>query len=234
MVIKKRGCATGMYRIFIVEDDAVIARAVAEHLRGWGCAVECAADFRDVLTELTAFQPHLVLMDIGLPHLNGYHWCQALRQVSKVPVIFLSSASDDMNVLTALSLGGDDFIAKPFDLNILTAKVRAMLRRTYDFAAATDLIEAGGVTLNRAESAAYVDGKRLELTPNEYRVLLILLEGRGRVVARETLMERLWQTDCFVDENTLTVNISRLRRKLEAAGIDNLIRTRKGAGYIVE
>lgn len=223
-----------MYRIFIVEDDAAIAGAVAAHLRGWGCEVQCAEDFQNVLSDCLAFQPQLVLMDIGLPFFDGYHWCEALRRHSKVPVIFLSSASDRMDIVMALSLGADDFIVKPFDLRVLTAKVRALLRRTYDFAAHVDIIEHRGVALNRADATASANGEKLELTKNEYRILQVLFENRGRVVRRETLMERLWETDSFVDENTLSVNVARLRRKLEGAGVEALIQTKKGMGYIVE
>ena len=223
-----------MYKIFIVEDDAAIAGMVKKHVESWGCAARCAKDFGDVIGEFAAFQPHLVLMDISLPGYNGYHWCAEIRKLSKVPVIFLSSASENMNILMALSMGGDDFIAKPFDINILNAKVQAMLRRTYDFAAHVDLLECAGVVLNRADATVSYEGQRLELSKNEYRILQVLFENRGKVVRREVLMERLWETDCFVDENTLSVNIARLRKKLEGAGILDLIKTRKGVGYIVE
>ena len=223
-----------MYRIFIVEDDAAIAEAVKKHIAGWGCEAGCAEDFSNVLHECLEFNPHLVLMDISLPFYNGYHWCGEIRKHSKVPIIFISSAADSMNILMALNMGGDDFIVKPFDLNVLTAKVQALLRRTYDFAAHVELIEHRGVCLNLADGTAAVKGERLELSPNEYRILQVLLENRGRTVRRDTLMERLWATDSFVDENTLTVNVTRLRRRLEAAGAEDLIRTVKGVGYIVD
>ena len=223
-----------MYRIFIVEDDAAIAAALQKHLTTWGFDVRCAEDFRNVLAECTAFDPQLVLLDITLPFYNGYHWCQELRRVSNVPVVFVSSASDNMNIVMAMNMGGDDFIAKPFDLNVLLAKIQAILRRTYDFAAPAPTLEHRGAVLNTADASLTYQGQRIELTKNDYRILQTLLERKGSVVSRETLMEKLWETDSFVDENTLTVNIARLRRKLEAAGLPDYITTKKGLGYLIE
>ena len=223
-----------MHRIFIVEDDAAIAAALQKHLTTWGFDVRCAEDFRNVLTECTAFDPQLVLLDITLPFYNGYHWCQELRRVSNVPVVFLSSASDNMNIVMAMNMGGDDFIAKPFDLSVLMAKVQAVLRRTYDFGVAQPVYRHRGAELNTADASLTCPSGRVELTKNEYRILLTLLERQGRVVSRETLMQRLWESDSFVDENTLTVNIARLRRKLDAAGLLKFITTKKGLGYLVE
>ena len=223
-----------MHRIFIVEDDAAIAAALQKHLTTWGFDVRCAEDFRNVLAECTAFDPQLVLLDITLPFYNGYHWCQELRRVSNVPVVFLSSASDNMNIVMAMNMGGDDFIAKPFDLNVLLAKIQALLRRTYDFAAPAPTLEHRGAVLNTADASLTYQGRRIELTKNDYRILQTLLERKGSVVSRETLMEKLWETDSFVDENTLTVNIARLRRKLEAAGLPDYITTKKGLGYLIE
>ena len=216
-----------MHRIFIVEDDAAIAAALQKHLTTWGFDVRCAEDFRNVLAECTAFDPQLVLLDITLPFYNGYHWCQELRRVSNVPVVFISSASDNMNIVMAMNMGGDDFIAKPFDLNVLLAKIQAILRRTYDFAAPAPTLEHRGAVLNTADASLTYQGQRIELTKNDYRILQTLLERKGSVVSRETLMEKLWETDSFVDENTLTVNIARLRRKLEAAGLPDYITTKK-------
>ena len=216
-----------MHRIFIVEDDAAIAAALQKHLTTWGFDVRCAEDFRNVLAECAAFDPQLVLLDITLPFYNGYHWCQELRRVSNVPVVFISSASDNMNIVMAMNMGGDDFIAKPFDLNVLLAKIQAILRRTYDFAAPAPTLEHRGAVLNTADASLTYQGQRIELTKNDYRILQTLLERKGSVVSRETLMEKLWETDSFVDENTLTVNIARLRRKLEAAGLPDYITTKK-------
>ena len=223
-----------MYRIFLVEDDQSIAGAVAKHLDSWGWEVHRVMDFQRVLEEFQAFGPHLVLLDIGLPFRNGYHWCAGMRKVSRVPIVFLSSASDNMNIVMAMNMGGDDFVAKPFDLDVLTAKVQALLRRTYDFGAAAPLLEARGAVLDTGDNSLTYEGQKLELTRNEYRMLQVLLEQKGRTVSRETLMQRLWETDSFVDENTLTVNMARLRRKLEGLGRTEFIRTKKGLGYLIE
>ena len=184
------------------------------------------------MEEFADFNPQLVLLDISLPFFNGYHWCSEIRKVSKVPIVFISSASDNMNIVMAMNMGGDDFIAKPFDLNVLTAKIQAILRRTYDFAGQTGLIEHRGAILSMQDASLTYDGQTVELSKNEYRILLTLLENKGKVVSRDTLMERLWATNSFVDENTLTVNITRLRRKLSDAGLEDFITTRKGMGYI--
>ena len=223
-----------MYRIFLVEDDPIIAETVQKHLMSWGWQVKAAADFARVMEDFTAFDPQLVLLDISLPVYNGYHWCGEIRKISRVPVIFLSSASDNMNIVLAMHMGGDDFIPKPFDLNVLTAKVQALLRRTYEFSREQAELPLGGGALRLREGVFVKGDLRLELTRNEFRILEMLLENRGRIVSREELMERLWSTDSFVDENTLSVNVNRLRKKLEEAGLSDAIRTRKGEGYIIE
>lgn len=175
-----------------------------------------------------------MLLDIALPFFNGYYWCGQIRAVSKVPIIFISSASDNMNIVMAMNMGGDDFIAKPFDLNVLMAKIHALLRRTYDFGAGVPLLEHRGAILNTGDQTLTYQEQKIELTKNEYRILLALLESKGKVVSREKLMERLWQTDSYVDENTLTVNVYRLRRKLDTAGLVNFITTKFGTGYMIE
>ena len=222
------------YRILIVEDDPVIAGAVKRQIEAWGCEARTTENFADVTADFRSFAPHLVLMDVGLPLYDGYHWCAEIRKISRVPVIFLSSASDNMNILMALNMGGDDFIAKPFDLNVLTAKVQALLRRTYDFAVQSEVLECGGAVLHPDEATLAVGGRRIDLTKNELRILHLLMENRGRFVRREDIMNRLWETDCYVDDNTLTVNMTRLRHKLDAAGLAGFIRTKKGVGYGVE
>ena len=224
-----------MYRIFIVEDDGVNAGAVRRHLESWGYQVACARRFDAVLEEFTAFDPQLVLLDISLPFFNGYHWCQEIRRISKAPILFLTSASDSVNVVMAMQMGGDDLLAKPFDLQVLSAKVQAMLRRAYDFAAAPPaLLSCGGAVLNLSNGTLEVRGQRVELTKNEGKLLQLLLEKKGQIVSRDAMMTALWESDSFVDENTLSVNVGRLRRKLEAAGLPDFIRTKKGAGYLVE
>lgn len=220
-----------MYRIFIVEDDPVIARVVSQALTHWGYEVRAAENFQDVAREAASWGPQLVLLDISLPYYNGYHWCEELRKLSKVPVIFLSSAADNMNIVMAMNMGGDDFIAKPFDLNVLVAKVQALLRRTYDFGAPSHLLPCAGGMLDLESSVLRMGETEVPLTRNEARILQSLAEQRGRTVSRSELMTRLWESDSFVDENTLTVNIARLRKKLEAAGAVDAIHTRKGAGY---
>ena len=221
-------------KIYLVEDDAVIAGAVKRHLESWGCRVKAAQDFRNILGEFRAFAPQLVLLDIYLPFFNGYHWCAEIRKISRVPIIFLSSASDNMNIVMAVNMGGDDFVAKPFDLEVLTAKVQALLRRTYDFADDTGRLEHRGAVLSLRDATLAYGGEKLDLSRNEYRILQVLLENKGRTVSRETLMRKLWETDSFVDENTLSVNVNRLRRKLEGMGLEDFIRTKKGMGYLVE
>lgn len=222
------------YRLFLVEDDSAIAGAVCRYLEGWGYAVSCAQKFDDVLSEFAAFDPHLVLLDLSLPFFNGFHWCAEIRKISKVPILFLTSASDSLNVVTAMQMGGDDLLAKPFDLPVLSAKVQALLRRTYDFGPAAHLLSCGGAVLNVSDSTLSISGERLDLTKNECRILQLLFEHKGEIVSREALMTRLWESDSFVDENTLTVNIARLRRKLAGAGLQNLIHTRKGVGYLAK
>lgn len=223
-----------MYKIFIVEDDVGIASAVARQAEAWGLEAKCVQDFQNVLTEFLAYQPHLVLLDIGLPFFNGYYWCEKIRAVSSVPILFLSSASDNMNIVMAMNMGADDFIAKPFDQNVLAAKIRAMLRRTYDFAPAAPVLEHCGALLSTGDNTLTYQGEKIELSKNEYRILLVLMKDKGKVVSREKLMQSLWETDSFVDDNTLTVNVNRLRKKLEAAGLHDFIKTKFGVGYIVE
>ena len=227
------GMPMKIYRILIVEDDRVIAKSIKQHIEAWGCSARTVRDFSDVMHEFAEFNPHLILMDIGLPFFDGYHWCSEIRKVSQVPVIFISSAADNMNIVMAVSMGGDDFIAKPFDLSVLTAKVQAMLRRPYDFSGASNLIEHRGAILNISDATLIYEGNIVDLTKNEYRILQALMENRGRAVSRDMLMKRLWETDSFVDENTLTVNVARLRKKLEQAGMQDFIQTKKGIGYLV-
>lgn len=219
------------YRVLIVEDDRGIAGAVAAHMAQWGLRAEAVTDFRAVLADFARVQPHLVLMDISLPYMSGYHWCAEIRKVSPVPILFISSASDNMNIIMAMNMGADDFIAKPFDQSVLIAKVQALLRRAYDYGATAPVLEHRGAVLNTGDNALTYGGQRVELTKNEYRILLTLMQNKGRIVSREKLMEALWQTDAFVDENTLTVNVGRLRRKLDAAGLPDFIATKFGVGY---
>ncbi len=219
------------YRLLLVEDDSVIAGEMKRHLEKWGYEVICAEDFGNVLGTFAACSPHLVLMDIGLPFYNGYYWCAQIRQISKVPIIFVSSAGDNMNIVMAVNMGGDDFVTKPFEPEVLSAKVQAMLRRTYAFREQTNIMECQGAILNLTDASLLVNGEKLELTKNEFKILQLLFENAGQTVSREAIMKRLWDNDCFVDDNTLTVNMTRLRKKLEGAGADLPIQTKKGLGY---
>ena len=226
------GCkGEGMYRILIVEDDEIIARSLKKHLESWDYDVVCVEDFSDVMKEFAGAAPQLVLMDIKLPFYNGYHWCSRIREVSKVPVIFVSSASDNMNIVMAVNMGGDDFIAKPFDLDVLTAKIQALLRRTYDFAGQNTVLEHRGALLNLGDATLTCGETRVDLTKNELKILQVLMENKEKIVSRDTLMTKLWESDSFVDENTLSVNVGRLRKKLDAAGLPDFILTKKGIGY---
>lgn len=220
-----------MYRIFIVEDDETIAKTVKKHLESWDYEVETATDFSNVMAEFVKFDPQLVLMDIKLPYYNGYHWCAEIRKQSKVPMVFLSSQTDNMNIVMAVNMGGDDFIAKPFDLNVLTVKVQAMLRRAYDFAGSSNVLEHDGVILNLTEGTVTYRKNKTELTKNELRILQSLMENSGSIVTRDMLMTKIWESDDYIDENTLSVNVNRLRKKLAEMGLEDYIVTKKGMGY---
>ncbi|MDO4548385.1 MAG: response regulator transcription factor [Clostridia bacterium] len=223
-----------MMRIFIVEDDDAIAQAIINALESWEYEIRRGENYRDILPEFESFNPHLVLMDVLLPCFNGYHWCQKIRETSNVPVVFITSQSDNMNLIMAMNMGGDDFIAKPFDMDVLLAKIRAILRRAYDFIAGTSSISHGGAVLNMADATIRAGAEQIDLSKNEYRIMQVLMENAGSTVSREALMERLWQTDSYIDENALAVNMTRLRKKLAAAGLDELIKTRRGIGYIID
>ena len=222
-----------LYRVFIVEDDAKIAGQMASLINSWGMDSRIASDFRDVLSEFGEYSPHIVLLDITLPFFGGYHWCQEIRKLSKLPIMFISSASDNMNVVMAMNMGADDFIAKPFDGNVLIAKIQALLRRAYDFTPELQVISHRGLILDTSDGTAVYGSEKIALTKNEYRILLLLMRNRTKTVSREKLMEYLWQTDDFIDENTLTVNVNRLRKKLAAAGLSDFITTKFGVGYII-
>ena len=223
-----------MYRILIIEDDMTIAHALANHLERWDYETRCVEDFKYVTEVFMEYDPQLVLLDVMLPFFNGFHWCQEIRKISKVPIIFLSSANDNMNIVMAMNMGGDEYIEKPFDLNVVTAKVQAILRRAYSFQGSVNVMEYHGAVLHLNDAVIGYRDRELELTKNEFRILQMLLENRGKIVSRDDLITRLWESDEFIDDNTLTVNIARLRKKLEQLGLDDMIRTKKGIGYMVE
>ena len=223
-----------MYRLLIVEDDRGIAEGVREQAEAWDITAHIVTDFHGVMAEFSRFDPHIVLLDISPPFFNGYHWCGEIRRVSNVPVIFISSAADNMNMIMAMNMGADDFIAKPFDGSVLIAKIQALLRRTYDFAPSIPVLEHKGAMLNTGDGSFLYKNEKIPLSKNEYRILLTLMKNKGKTVSRERLMEQLWETDSFVDENTLSVNVNRLRKRLEAAGLEGFITTKFGVGYIIE
>ncbi|MBR3461181.1 MAG: response regulator transcription factor [Clostridiales bacterium] len=223
-----------MYKIYIVEDDKGIAEGIIGCLKNFGMEGRVVSDFMKVMEEISEYDPHLIIMDITLPYMGGYHWCQEIRKTSKVPIIFISSATDNMNIVMAINMGADDFIAKPFDQSVLIAKVSALLRRTYDFAQSGSTLEVAGAVLNTNNNTLSYNGRDIDLARNEYKILLTLVQNKNKVVSREKLMEALWETDCYVDENTLTVNVGRLRKTLENAGLKDLIKTKFGVGYILE
>ena len=220
-----------MYKIFLVEDDETIAKMVKNHLEKWDYEVRIAQKFDRIMAEFADYEPQLVLMDIGLPFYNGYHWCTQIRKVSNVPVVFLSPAADNMNIVMAVTMGADDFIAKPFDMQVLTVKIQAILRRSYDFAGNSSVLEHKGAMLNISEAELSYEGESLELTKNELKILQTLFENKASIVTRDTLMTKLWESDTYVDENTLSVNVNRLRKKLASIGLSDFIITKKGIGY---
>ena len=211
----------------------MIARLMKKQLESWGCQVDIVKDFTNVLGEFAKLNPQLVLLDLKLPFFNGFHWCEEIRKLSQVPVIFVSSAADNMNMVMAMARGADDFIAKPFDLDVLVAKVQAILRRTYSFGKSSNILEHKGAVLNLGSGSLTVGEESLELTRNELKILQILFEHNGKAVSRDAIMTKLWENDSFVDDNTLTVNMTRLRKKLEGIGLRNFIVTKKGMGYMV-
>ena len=227
------GMPMKIYRILIVEDDRVIAKSIKQHIEAWGCSARTVRDFSDVMHEFAEFNPHLILMDIGLPFFDGYHWCSEIRKVSQVPVIFISSAADNMNIVMAMNMGGDEFIEKPFDLNVVTAKVQAVLRRAYALQGTANIIEHGEMLLNLGDASLTIAGQKIELTKNEFKICQMFFESAGKFVTRDAIMTRLWESDEFIDDNTLTVNVARLRKKLEEAGMHDVIRTKKGIGYML-
>jgi DNA-binding response OmpR family regulator len=223
-----------MYRILVIEDDFALADVIKETIESWGNEVHLVKDFSDVMKGFKEYEPHLVLVDINLPFYNGYHWCTEIRKVSNIPIMFLSSASDDMNIVMAMNMGGDDFVAKPVDAQVLNAKIQALLRRTYSMQGTVNTIEHKGVILNLGDASVMYNGETVDLTKNEYKILQTLMENKGKAVSRDTLMTKLWQMDCYVEENTLTVNVTRLRKKLGNFGLNDYIKTKVGIGYIVE
>lgn len=221
------------YKILIIEDDINIAEAIVRHFEKWDYIASYVTDFKSITKEVVDKQPSLILLDIQLPYFNGFYWCQEIRKFSKVPIIFISSASDDMNIIMAMDVGADDFIVKPFELPVLTAKVGALLRRTYSYKGNSQMLEHKGVFLNLSDGIVKCNDKEVELSKNEMKILRMLMENGGEMLSRDAIMLQLWEGEDFVDDNTLTVNITRIRKKLSDIGIEDYIKTKKGIGYFV-
>ncbi len=222
------------YKILIVEDDATIGEKIKSHLEKWAYKVTLASDFQDILGEVTAVSPDLILMDITLPYYNGFYWCAEIRKLFKIPIVFISSADDNMNIVMAMDMGGDDFIAKPFDLAVLTAKIGAIIRRSYSYAGQVNVIEHNGAMLNLLDAAMSYQGRKTDFSKNEFQILALLMENAGSIVSRDTIMMQLWDSENFIDDNTLTVNITRIRKKLKEIGLEDFVKTKKGIGYIID
>lgn len=222
------------YKILIVEDDTTIGEKMKTHLEKWAYKVTLATDFQDILGEVTAVSPDLILMDITLPYYNGFYWCTEIRKLFKIPIVFISSADDNMNIVMAMDMGGDDFIAKPFDLAVLTAKIGAIIRRSYSYAGQVNVIEHNGAILNLLDATMSYQGRKTDFSKNEFQILALLMENVGSIVSRDTIMMQLWDSDNFIDDNTLTVNVTRIRKKLKEIGLEDFVKTKKGIGYMID
>lgn len=222
------------YKIYLVEDDRDIAKRVQQHLERWEYQVETVKDFRNILGEIIQLQPHLIIMDITLPYYNGFYWCSEIRKLFKIPIVFISSASDNMNIVMAMDMGGDDFIVKPFDLTVLTAKIGAIIRRSYSYTGQINILEHKNVMLNLLDATITYQGQKIEFSKNEFIILALLMENKGSIVSRDTIMMQLWENEKFIDDNTLTVNITRIRKKLKEIGVVDFIKTKKGIGYLID
>ncbi|HFI0938551.1 TPA: response regulator transcription factor [Streptococcus suis] len=220
-----------MQKILVIEDDKTISQLVAKNLINWGYQVQEVKDFQMVLEQMEEFQPHLILLDIGLPFFNGYYWCQEIRKTSRVPIMFLSSHDQPMDIVMAINMGADDYVTKPFEMTVLLAKIQGLLRRTYDFVGEQSLLWFEEVSLDLKTMQVSYEEAVEELTRNEFQILRVLFEHGKEVVSREELMRELWNSDIFVDDNTLSVNIARLRKKLAELGLPDVIATKKGVGY---
>ena len=223
-----------MFKIMIVEDDEKIAQIILENVEKWGFEGLAVKDFTDVLGQFISYNPHLILLDVNLPAYDGYYWCSKIRAISKVPIIFISARNTNMDIVMAVNLGGDDFVTKPFSLEVLMAKISALLRRAYSYAdAETSVIQHKNVILNFNDRTVLYNGEQTELTKNEFKILQALMKNHGKVISREEIMKELWDDESFVDDNTLTVNVNRLRKKLRDLGLVEFIKTKKEQGYLV-
>lgn len=222
-----------MFSIMIVEDDNTIATSLKDELEKWQYEVTIATDFHAITEEFLTIRPQLVLLDITLPAFNGYHWCQEIRKVSEVPIIFITSKTDDMDMIMAIQMGADDYIQKPFQLSIVVAKIQALLRRTYSFNEQDDFLTIDQVVLKPNDLTVSYQNEEMPLTKNEAKILAILFNGKGQFISKDRIMKELWEDESFIDGNTLAVNITRIRKKLREMGLQDFIQTKKGVGYAV-
>jgi len=223
-----------MYKVMVIEDDNTLCKEISKGISRWGYDSIVIKDFNNILKEFTSSNPHLVIMDINLPYFDGFYWCNKIRELSKVPIIFLSSRDTNMDVVMAINMGGDDYITKPFSMDILLAKISALIRRTYSYGdESQDIIEYKNAILNISDNTLLYDDKKTELTKNEFRILHILMKNQGKIISREKIMRALWEDESFIDDNTLTVNVNRIRNKLSDIGIKDFITTKKGQGYVI-
>ncbi|MGG0410269.1 response regulator transcription factor [Peribacillus simplex] len=224
-----------MFKIMIVEDDEKIRKIVADTLTKWKYDVVGIVEFDHILDDFEKFQPDLVLLDINLPTFDGFYWCQQIRAISSVPILFLSSRNQNMDIIMAINMGGDDFIQKPFDLDVLVAKISALLRRNYTYQNGLNLkLTHRNLSLHVTNSTIQYEEQSIELSRNEFIILQLMMRRIGKIVSRDDLMQALWNDEQFVDDNTLTVNVNRLRRKISGIGLEDFIVTRKGMGYLIE
>lgn len=223
-----------MFKIFVVDDSKIISEKLKQWLEKWGFEAILVDDFEKVIDIFKKENPDLVVMDIALPYYDGYFWTRKIRDLSNVPIIFLSSKEDTMNKIMAMEMGADDFVSKPFEMDLLLAKIKALLRRTYDYKDNLDRLEHRGLVLDLKSMTVVFSNKSIDLSKNEFKILETLMVNKGNVVSRDKLMTSLWSTDIYIDDNTLTVNISRLRKSLAVLGVDNFIKTKQGLGYYVE
>lgn len=223
-----------MYKIMIIEDDITLCSEIAEGLTRWGFDAIVVKNFEEIFNEFAKNNPHLIIMDINLPYFDGFHWCQKIREVSKVPIIYLSSRNSNMDIIMAIKMGGDDFVTKPFSMDILVTKLHALLRRVYSYGEnSSQVLEYNGAVLNINDSTLIYNENKLELTKNEFKILILLMKNKGKIISRDRIMRSLWDDDTFINDNTLTVNVNRLRKRLEDIGLKDFIETKKGQGYVI-
>lgn len=219
--------------IMIVEDDETLANEISAFLLRWGYHTGLCTDFQKITDDFIKQKPHLVLMDINLPYYDGFYWCRMIREISAVPVIYISSRSDDRDKIMAIAQGGDDYVEKPFHLELLKAKIEAVLRRTYEYKVREEHYLTPDVLFDSQTSSLHFHETILELTKSEKKILTALLTNRPAIVSRDDLMMELWNTDEYVSDGTLTTMISRLRSKIRSFCGQDIIQTKKGQGYFI-